>query len=884
MTPRDSDRLFDEAVAALRDEPQDSLDRQAALERVARRLDAEAAPAMATATAGPHTELIAGCAGFRALLPAYRAGALSESRRMLLEDHLRECVPCRRAWNELRHTVDPSRIEATVDSRRPIAWRWAASLVGAALLAGGLWFTTGRMGPAVSARVVSLDGSLYALDGQRARPVQAGETFGRGGVLRTGSGSHAVLELGDGSRVELDERAELVLDHRRDGVVLGLDRGSLIVEAAKQRSGHLYVRTDDCLVSVVGTIFSVNHGARGSRVSVLDGEVRVSQGAELAVLRPGEQFASSGRLARVPLERDIAWSRNAPAYRERLQALRALGRELDAILSPGDGRTSTRLLDLAPASTMIWAAAPNVSQSLAEAWSRLEERAAENPALAEWWQEKVSPETAAEIRAALGDLRDLGSHLGDEIAIALPLAADDKPGVPLLLAEVRSSAGLAEAIDQEIARLQSRAPEPLHLTRVEDPATANPGDDVLVLWVAPGDVLAASPSILALRELQISLRDGQSAFVSTPFHQRLAAAYADGVEWLVAANLGTAIAAHADGDTPAGALAALGLDDIQHVVVESRGGEQGTHRAELSFGGERHGVAAWLAEPAPSGALEFVSPDAQVAIAGLTKAPLAMFDDLLRLSQSSGGGDDLEQKAQTELGLSLRDDLAAALGGDFALAIDGPWLPQPAWKAVLEVLDAERLQSALVQLAETASREAAAQGKPGIVLGEEAADGLVYHRVSLEGGGDLAWYVFSDGYLVAAPSRALIAQSLQRRAAGATLLQSQAFLERLPRDGEPNFSALVWQNLGASIGDLAQLVGPEGAAALQAAPAAGPTLFLAYGGTDRITFLANGAAGPLGMSLQSLLAAGEAFGGAHLRQRSEPEGERPVETPARPSA
>jgi hypothetical protein len=38
------------------------------------------------------------------------------------------------------------------------------------------------------------------------------------------------------------------------------------------------------------------------------------------------------------------------------------------------------------------------------------------------------------------------------------------------------------------------------------------------------------------------------------------------------------------------------------------------------------------------------------------------------------------------------------------------------------------------------------------------------------------------------------------------------------------------------------------------------------------------------MSLQSLLAAGEAFGGARIRQRSEPQGERPVETPARPSA
>src|SRR4029453_10019664 len=105
-----------------------------------------------------------------------------------------------------------------------------------------------------------------------------------------------------------------------------------------------------------------------------------------------------------------------PAYRQRLQALRAIGRELDAILAPGEGRTSTRLLDLAPASTMVWAAAPNLSQSAADAWALLEQRAAENPALAQWWQERITPQTADEIRAALDDLRDLGSHLGNEIA------------------------------------------------------------------------------------------------------------------------------------------------------------------------------------------------------------------------------------------------------------------------------------------------------------------------------------------------------------------------------------------------------------------------------------------------------------------------------------
>ena len=86
------------------------------------------------------------------------------------------------------------------------------------------------------------------------------------------------------------------------------------------------MRTDDCQASVVGTIFAVHHGVRGSRVSVLDGEVHVDHGAERAVLRAGDQMATTAQLGRVALATEVAWSRNAAAYRERIAALASLGR------------------------------------------------------------------------------------------------------------------------------------------------------------------------------------------------------------------------------------------------------------------------------------------------------------------------------------------------------------------------------------------------------------------------------------------------------------------------------------------------------------------------------------------------------------------------------
>ncbi len=49
-------------------------------------------------------------------------------------------------------------------------------------------------------------------------------------------------------------------------------------------------------------------------------------------------------------------------------------------------------------------------------------------------------------------------------------------------------------------------------------------------------------------------------------------------------------------------------------------------------------------------------------------------------------------RTNAELGLDLRNDLASALGGELTLALDGPVLPRPSWKAVIEVNNSGALQ------------------------------------------------------------------------------------------------------------------------------------------------------------------------------------------------
>ena len=160
--------LFDAAVAAVRDEPIDAKSFDAARDRVRARLAADAAVSMneAAEVAAPVAmneaaeHRIQGCEGFRALLPAYLAGALAEPKRVLVEDHTRECVGCRKALQTLRrgatHQIDNTpvrRASRFSSSRTPAVTRWAiaAGLAGLAVVSGAVLYRAGLFAPTPSA-------------------------------------------------------------------------------------------------------------------------------------------------------------------------------------------------------------------------------------------------------------------------------------------------------------------------------------------------------------------------------------------------------------------------------------------------------------------------------------------------------------------------------------------------------------------------------------------------------------------------------------------------------------------------------------------------------------------------------------------------------------
>src|SRR6476661_1797992 len=133
-----SDRL-DEAVHQVADDPIDPRQVEEAAARVWARLSQEGASSMQAAApaaeaAPPLHGSLHGCEDFQSLIPAYVRGELSPARALLVEDHTRSCVPCRRALRETREGYQKKAVSTrTAQPRNKAVWMSLAAVLAIAL-------------------------------------------------------------------------------------------------------------------------------------------------------------------------------------------------------------------------------------------------------------------------------------------------------------------------------------------------------------------------------------------------------------------------------------------------------------------------------------------------------------------------------------------------------------------------------------------------------------------------------------------------------------------------------------------------------------------------------------------------------------------------------
>jgi FecR protein/Putative zinc-finger len=828
---------FDDVVREIRDEKVDDTVISAAASRVREQL-----LACGPASAGVH---IRSCVDFQALIPQYLAGGLSPARRLLLEDHTLECVKCRRALAEAKA---PAGKVVRMD-RRPAVWtrpevRWAIAAMLMIGLGVGTTMVLPNLIPAGGSRatVASVDGALFEVTNGTVVPISAGKTLNEGEQVRTAKAAYAVLKLTDGSTVEMNERAQVSFSRTWRGATIQLDRGNIIVQAAKQKNGRLYVATGDATVSVKGTVFAVSRGMKGSRVSVVEGVVEVAAGGHTETLHRGDQTTTDPNLLQTAVRDEVSWSRNSAHYYALLGEFATLQKKLEALPGPGL-RYNTKLAALLPEDTSVFVGIPNIGTTLAEAERLIEDQARDSEVLREWWAKRDQNG----FEKSLNELKMLGDYVGDEIVVGV--SGDPKTGSksPMVLAEVKRP-GLKAYLESRMSATGEHHPS-IAGSRTELMA-ARPSGNAPVMY-ADDQMFVMGPSPAAVHQAL----SGQGGFLRTGFGQRIAQAYQAGASWLIAVNMEQMARGSVSGNREA---QKLGISDAQYLVIERKdNGGKTENRAIVSFAHERRGVASWLGAPGPMGSLDFVSPEATAVTSFVIKNPKTMLEDLLAMANGDPKAAQALADFQMKTGLSVETDIAASLGSEITVAVDGPLLPTPSWKVVAEVYNPERLQFSIGKLVDAFNQNAPAEaGK--LTLAPQQANGRTYYALSSSKTGITAYYTFVDSYLVAGSSEALIDTAIRNRQAGYTLTKSQTFRSLLPRDGYSNFSGVIFYNASSTLGPiLSQLKGAATPAEKKSLDAfvlnSTPTLIYAYGEPDRITLASTGSF--FGMSLGALMGA-----------------------------
>jgi hypothetical protein len=829
-----SGERLDHALTAMRAEQPDNETMNAAGERVWQRVSQ-----VASFASSAHVESIRGCEDVRTLLPQYSSGQLTSARALLVESHLHECVACRHeaeTGKRERSTLAPWKTELPQVGNT--GFRWVAAAAAIVLFAVATYFAQDKFfsGPqGMRARVESLNGVLNRVGYSGDQPLKVGDEVTEGQMVRTGGDSHAMLRLRDGSVVEMNERAQFGVSMGRKDTTIQLQRGNIIIQAAKRTTGHLYVAAQDCRVSVTGTVFSVNAGMKGSRVSVIEGEVRVAEAGAEKILHSGDQLTTNVSLATVPVKQEIAWSQNLDKHLALLAEFAHLSNKLEAVQLPGQ-RYKSNVLATLPANTVVFAGIPNLGDAVQQANKLFQQELQESAVLRDWWQQvQAGKKNGPEFDEIINYVHDLGQYLGDEIVFSVSLNGHD--GQPLVVAQVQHD-GLKQFIQQEAAKYAATKG---HIRIVDEQELnqipAQQGKQLLIL--VRSDFVAAAGNAATLKQFVAGLSGGGGGFAGTAFGQRMAAQYKNGTEILFGANLAQMTSLHRPSNPEQSSHFALtGLADVEYLIAERKGsGAQVQNHAQLTFVNQRRGLASWLAVPAPIGGLDFVSKDAGAVAAFISKNPADMLDDVLNIAGASDTNASANiARGESELKIRFHQDLADTLGGEVTVALDGPILPTPSWKIVAEVKDPGRLQSTIQQLVTDVNQHERGE-HPGLALDQNAANGLTFYTIRhLDATKPFeATYTFTDGYMIVGPSRALVMNAIAIHQNGNSLAHSADFRALLPQDEQADVSAVLYQNLAPVIGPIAQQLSASQLQSLkQIAAESKPSVVCAYGENNAI--------------------------------------------------
>ena len=511
-------------------------------------------------------------------------------------------------------------------------------------------------------------------------------------------------------------------------------------------------------------------------------------------------------------------------------------------------RTESPLLPRLPMATTYYVAFPNYGETAHQTLETLQQELQASAVLRDWWQHGELSSGGPKLQDFLEEFYEVSQYLGDELVVSGETGGIYEKGAAsrklLIVAELRKP-GLKNVLEQILKEGSGKSQSPVRVLDLQQLTQAKSGSgEQLVVLVRPDFVIAAE-SLEAVRGFNAFLDARTTDFASTPFGQRLTEAYQGGTSALMAADLHTIMNRIPSG-TPQNQkiFDRTGLRDAKYAVWEYRHRAQGSEgQMELSFVGPRHGIASWLAAPAPLGSLDFVSPQASIVSSVSLKNLGEIFDDIKDISSSSNPNA-LASLTHTEqaIHISLRDDLLSLLPGEITVEAEGFAEPKPDWKIILRTNDADHLQQTLAKMLATVPFPAM----------EFVEDGITYHSLTIPSRPKPMQivYTFAGGYLIVASSHETAAAAIRLHKSGESFAKSTKFTASLPAGYPADVSAFLYEDPAAVTALNLRRMSPEMADAFaRLSPPTAPIVFRAYGDERAIRAVSTSGAADAGVIL-----------------------------------
>ncbi len=178
-------------------------------------------------------------------------------------------------------------------------WRWPVLMLAVAFFFLGLFYwdyssVEGESGEDVVGKIIYKNNVVQRrnMKGSVWSRVELNADLRNNDIIRAQKGSEAMIELKDGTRIDVDEDSMFKVDLSKDGTILDLDEGSIKVRKFGKDNKNVVVRSGDKAVTFQDSdvlIQSSGQQAGGLDVRVEEGEASLQAGREVHSLKKAQQ-------------------------------------------------------------------------------------------------------------------------------------------------------------------------------------------------------------------------------------------------------------------------------------------------------------------------------------------------------------------------------------------------------------------------------------------------------------------------------------------------------------------------------------------------------------------------------------------------------------------